>query len=386
MRVLVWSSAFWPHVGGVEVLGAHFTQGLRERGHEVLVVADLDQPGMASAEDVGGVPVRRIPVRAAIAARGPSAILRAGRDLAALRAEFRPDLDHVFFFGPELPLVRAARRGSTAGLVVSLHVYLHEALAPAGSAVGQTLREADWVVACSDSVLADTRRLIPELERSSAIVNAVPPAAGESAPTPAEPTLLFLGRLNVQKGFDLGLEAFAKVAVRHPRARVVIAGDGDDRDMLERLAGRLGLGDRVTFTGWATPAEVPGLIDAATIVVMPSRFEPYGLVAMEAGQRSRPVIAFAVDGLPEAVADGQTGLLAPPGDVEALAAALERLLSDPALAQRLGRQGRQRAAGADRWRRHLDEYEEVFRRALDRARAGSPEPLSGTRRPARPRP
>jgi glycosyltransferase involved in cell wall biosynthesis len=364
MRVLLWSSAFWPHVGGVEVLGANFVEGLSRRGHDVLVVADLDEPGLAAEDVVANVPVRRVAVRKPLSAGDARGVLAARSEMSRIRADFAPDLDHVFFFGPELPLLRrvlGARRGP---FVVSLHLGLNDAISSPHSATGATLREAGWVVACSEAVLRDTRARIPGLDRSSAIVNALPAASDEPVRAPAGSLVLMLGRLSPQKGFDLGLRAFAALAGRHPSARFAIAGDGAERAPLEQLADQLGVSDRVEFHGWVAPPEVPALLDRSVVVLMPSRFEPYGLVALEAARRGRPVIAADVDGLREAVVDGVTGVLVPPGDVDALGAALDRLLADPGLAERLGAAGAERHGGMREWERHLDLYEEVYRRAV----------------------
>ena len=364
MRVLVWSSAFWPHVGGVEVLGANFVEGLSRRGHEVLVVADLDGPEMAAEDEVAGVPVRRVPIREPLTSGDARGVLAARAEMTTIREGFAPDLDHIFFFGPELPLLRRALGAPRGPLVVSLHLALNDEISSPQSATGATLREAGWVIACSEAVLDDTRARIPELERSSAIVNALPPASAEPLRAPAGSVVLMLGRLSRQKGFDIGLHAFAEVADRHPEARVVVAGDGAERAPLERLAAGLGVAGRVEFRGWVAPPEVPGLLDRAAVVLMPSRVEPYGLVALEAAQRGRPVIATDVEGLREAVTDGVTGLLVPAGEVEALTAALDRLLADPALAARLGAAGAELHGGTAAWERHLDHYEEVYRQAV----------------------
>jgi glycosyltransferase involved in cell wall biosynthesis len=96
-------------------------------------------------------------------------------------------------------------------------------------------------------------------------------------------------------------------------------------------------------TGFVPPAQVGGYLERASVVVCPSRREGYGVVARQAMAYGRPVVATAVGGLPDAVVDGETGLLVPARDVAALRAALERLLGDPELRARLGRAARQRA-------------------------------------------
>ena len=96
------------------------------------------------------------------------------------------------------------------------------------------------------------------------------------------------------------------------------------------------------------------------MVVMPSRFEPFGLVALEAGQARRPVVAFAVDGLVEAVDHDVSGLLVPPGDVEALADAMVRVATEPGLADRLGDGGHDPARAAADWDAHVSAHEDLY--------------------------
>jgi glycogen(starch) synthase len=181
------------------------------------------------------------------------------------------------------------------------------------------------------------------------------------APLPfAAPRLLCLGRVVVQKGFDVALRAFAQLAGRYPQARLVVAGDGEALSALVQLAGALGIAGAVEFPGWAAPGDVPALINCCTMVLMPSRYEPFGLVALQAGQMARPVVASRVDGLPEVVVDGETGLLVEPENPEALARAIVCLLEDPALAARMGQAGRRRAEEAFSWEHHLEAYEALF--------------------------
>ena len=204
------------------------------------------------------------------------------------------------------------------------------------------------------------RRIPAVAARSRLVRNALPRPPGEAGPVGSgPPTCLFVGRVVPQKGFDLGLEAFAALRRAHPDARLVVAGDGVSRAALARQVGALGLEAAVDLVGWVDRDGVRRLMAAATMVVVPSRFEPFGLVALEAGQARRPVVAFAVDGLVEAVDDGVTGLLVPPADVDALAAAMTRVAAEPGLARRLGDAGDRAASAAD-WDAHVTAHEDLY--------------------------
>jgi glycosyltransferase involved in cell wall biosynthesis len=151
------------------------------------------------------------------------------------------------------------------------------------------------------------------------------------------PVVLTLARLDAQKGLDHLLAATALV----PNATFIVAGDGPRRDQLEALARELGVADRVRFVGYRD--DVPALLAGCDLYVLPSLFEGLPVSLLEAMAAGKPVVATAVRGTDEAVLDGATGLLVPPRDPVALAAAIRTVLADPALARRLAEAGRERA-------------------------------------------
>jgi glycosyltransferase involved in cell wall biosynthesis len=184
--------------------------------------------------------------------------------------------------------------------------------------------------------------------RTAVVHNGVhDPATPETVAPPAggRRRLVLVGRLSERKGQDVAVRALALLADQGHDAELVLVGDcfaGYEHVVtgLEDLVSDLGLADRVTFTGFSDP--VPHLA-AADVVLVPSRVEPFGLVAVEALLMARPVVASRVGGLPEIVADGSTGRLVDPGDPVALAAVIGELLADPARAASLGRSGREDA-------------------------------------------
>ncbi|BBK31062.1 glycosyltransferase involved in cell wall biosynthesis [Stella humosa] len=148
------------------------------------------------------------------------------------------------------------------------------------------------------------------------------------------PVLLAAGRLHRNKAFDVLLAALARL----PRATLWLAGEGPERDALTRQAADLGVAARVRFLGWRD--DVAALCGAADIFVCPSRHEPLGNVVLEAWARGLPMVAASSQGPAGLIEDGRTGLLVPIDDAEALAAAIDRVLEDPALARDLARAGR----------------------------------------------
>ncbi|MCX7644530.1 MAG: glycosyltransferase [Rhodobacteraceae bacterium] len=173
--------------------------------------------------------------------------------------------------------------------------------------------------------------------------------AAEPAPLPEAPVLICIGRLCAEKGHLILLDALA--ALGDPVARLVFAGDGEFRGLIEERIRALGLEGRVTVTGWISSAEVRRLIAEATLVVQPSLMEGLPVVIMEAMAQGRPVISTYIAGIPELVQDGQTGWLVPAGNEAALTAALRAALAAPP--ERLRQMGRAGALRV-RERHHID--------------------------------
>ena len=211
---------------------------------------------------------------------------------------------------------------------------------------------------------------MPQLAgRCSVISNALPEPVAPLTPVSfAPPRLLCVGRVTEQKGFDTAVGAMPLVRQAYPDAQLVIAGDGDAAESLRELARQLNVSDCVAMIGWTPPENVPALIDTATLVLMPSRWEPFGLVALQAGQRGRACLAANVDGLPEIVKHERTGLLLPPDQPKLWADAICSLLRDPARIVTLGRQARSFVSQQFSLTEHVDAYESLYRRLVASAR------------------
>ncbi|GBQ98339.1 glycosyltransferase [Acetobacter nitrogenifigens DSM 23921 = NBRC 105050] len=193
--------------------------------------------------------------------------------------------------------------------------------------IGNTRGLAEWMV--SQGWAADRVHYVPNFATD---FSATAPRRPKEIPENA-PFLLALGRLHENKAFDVLIRAMPRL----PGARLLIAGEGPQRAMLEDLARQVGVADRVLMPGWADPG---GLIRACDILVCPSRHEPLGNVVIEAFSAATPVVAAASEGPRELIVDGANGLLAPVEDHEALAQAIGAVIEDRSLAQRLALGGR----------------------------------------------
>jgi len=229
------------------------------------------------------------------------------------------------------------------------------------------LDRADAIVAVSEAVRSG---FLGGLGRR---VDLAPPAVDTVVFSPAgssaEPTLLFVGRIersSAWKGIGVLLRAFRKVAAEIPDARLVLVGAGDALADHRRDAMHLEIAERVTFTGELTGDRLTEAYRSATAVVLPSttEAESFGMCLIEAMACAKPVIGSNVGGIPFLVDDGEDGLLVVPGDADALADCCIRLLAEPALAARLGDNGRRKVTEHFTWASRVDYYDHLFTELL----------------------
>jgi glycosyltransferase involved in cell wall biosynthesis len=221
------------------------------------------------------------------------------------------------------------------------------------------LRRADVVVTPSDAVARHVRR--NGVRDVTVVPNFVDPL-----PTlddlPAARRVLFAGRLTKAKGLDVLLRATAVID-----AELEVCGDGWWGPAAQRTARQLGIAERVAFRGWLEPEALSRAYRAARVIALPSLWpEPFGLTGIEALAHGRPVIASDGGGVPEWLDDRRTGVLVPPGDVDALAEALDWLLGDDATARRLGAAGAEQVARRFSADVFLQAITDVYRRAVRR--------------------
>jgi glycosyltransferase involved in cell wall biosynthesis len=347
MSILIVPTRYVPHVGGIETLLRHTLPLLRDQGFEPVVVTEVDDDGPAT-EVVDGVPVYRLPFVAAARSPDPAAILDVTGRLRDIEARHDVTLRHVHGLDFGMFFVWRRHHRAPLPLVVSVHGTLEGPL-PFNRISTRMLEMADAVTAVSNGVRESLAAEVPELDpdRVRVIPNAIEAPTGSS---PWSPTghLFAAGRLQDQKGFDLAIEALGRLAVRHPGLSLHLAGTGEDEQNLRTQAESLGLAERVRFLGSVTRDEILHEISAASVVVVPSRtIEGFSLVALEAAHLGRPVVATRVGGLPETVDDGLTGLLIPPDDAGALAAAVGDLLDDPTRTIDMCERARRRAMRFD---------------------------------------
>lgn len=340
--------------GGVHQITEHLARGLRARGHEVTL---LTRPGSLLHERLAGQ-FTCLPVVSG-ADFNPLTIAR----LTGLLRRVRPDLV-VTLMDKDLRLTGAAAR--LLGLPViarrandqPLSAHLYSRVIYAGIASHHIANSQ----ATRDTMLGSAPWLDPE--RITVIHNGVDArhfdsAAAAQLSVPAGVRVGLIGRLEERKGVLDLLDAWPSVSNQNADAQLVLVGRGPLEQDVARGAARL---ERAQFLGYH--ADVAPILKALDIVVVPSHWEGFGLIAAEAMAAGKPVIAANASSLPEIVRDGVDGLLVPARDPEALSTAILRLAADPELRARMGAAGHERVAREFSIDRMIREYERILSREL----------------------
>ena len=214
-------------------------------------------------------------------------------------------------------------------------------------------RDSDSLIACSASMAEEITELFgPGLAEITCIPNGIDssrwPFARRRRHT-GSPQLLFFGRLEYEKGAQEAIAALPRIRRAHPGAVLTIAGSGTQQDWLVEVARKNKVLKAVRFIGEVDHDQLLALLHRTDVAILPSHYEPFGIVALEAAAAGAPLVTTNVGGLGEAVIDGQTGLSCPPRDVGALARAVCAVLDDPAAAQRRAVAARDRLTSDFDW-------------------------------------
>ena len=375
MRILEVVVRFHPYVGGVENTVLDVARRLVPRGHEVRVVC-ADEPAGSPAR-VDGIDVVRLPWRGKIGNTNVCPGLR-----AALRSEPRPDVLHT-----HLPtaLFADAAAGLAAETGVPLVLTYHNDLVGGGLKgvlagvynrlfLPRLLSRSARIVVTNPIYPSQSPHLMEGDPKIVCIpwgvdVDAFRPAATVPPLPPDTPELVvgFLSLLDAHhgyKGLDVLLRAAAELRREGRTIRLKIGGAGEARDDYRRLATELGLGDTADFPGFIPGPELPAFYASCHAFALPStdgRREGFGLVLLEAMACGRPVVTTPVVGVAGDLEAHGAGLLVPPGDAAALAAALRKLDADRSALPAMGRNARRLVEERYTWDRVAGDYEALFR-------------------------
>ncbi len=234
---------------------------------------------------------------------------------------------------------------------------------------------ASGVIANSLATAAALQRNAPWLKRQriAVIYNGIDPGPFAAAAallraelriSPRSKVVGFVGQLDERKGISYLLEAFRQVHRQHPEAMLLLVGEGPLRAWIETQAQSWGLAEALVLTGFRD--DVASVMQSVDLLVLPSLWEGFGIVLIEAMAAGKPVVSTRVSSMPEIVEHGTTGLLVPPADADALAAGICQLLERPALCRAMGNAGRIRVERYFHIQRMIEQLEHLFLQQLPR--------------------
>lgn len=360
MKIFFWTSSFWPSIGGVETQGFLFVTRMQEKGHSCLVLTPKGDPDEKDEEIYKGISIRRFDFK--------SILFNLGGSFSSVRSyldwvlkSFQPDIVHLnTCLGESAIMFSMLRNIFSIPVILTMHAphFGGKML----SIVKKICNQADQICCVSQWVLREIGELIPEIKNKlNLIYNGLP--LFKVAPTPLSffpPIILLIGRLSPEKGFKSAIEAFSLFKKEEPSAKLLIAGDGIEYEALLKQVNELQLENEVEFIGRLNREEIPHTINRASLVVIPSYFESFGLAALEAMQMGRPVIASNVGGLPEIVSSPEVGSLVPPKNPDALYKAIRDVFLQPERAKQMGEKGRKIATEYFTIDQNVTRYEALY--------------------------
>ncbi|AYE95028.1 glycogen synthase [Mycobacterium paragordonae] len=400
MKILMISWEYPPVViGGLGRHVHHLSTALAEAGHEVVVLSrrptGTDPSTHPTSDEVHDG------VRVIAAAQDPHeftfgtdmmawtlamghAMIRAGLSITGGRRPWRPDVVHAhdwlvahpalalaeFYDVPIVSTIHATEAGRHSGWVsgaISRQVHAVESW---------LVRESDSLITCSASMREEITELFgPGLSETTVIRNGIDAARwpfADRRPRTGPAELLYVGRLEYEKGVHDAIAALPRIRRAHPGTTLTVAGDGTQQDWLVEQARKHKVRKATHFVGHLHHDELLAALHRADAAVLPSHYEPFGLAALEAAAAGIPLVTSNTGGLGEAVINGVTGMSFAPRDVAGLAAAANSALADPAAAQRRARAARERLTSDFDWQTVAHETAQVYLAAKRRERQPQP--------------
>jgi glycosyltransferase involved in cell wall biosynthesis len=380
MKVVFASSSYAPVIGGLEFNAHCLAKALTRKGVEVPVLTHCR--GGDSSYTIEGIKVYHVPFYVfrgtiksffAFLVRGVICLLKGIYLLAILR----PKIVNVHFLGPNAFYVFILRKIFRFKLVITLHGGIEAPKEDLAETEGyweakilnwtakKILRDADSIITVSKYVYDNLLAFYPELIDKCFIIPCGVELGNINRNNMKQNNyILGLGRQRYEKGFDLLIEAFGKISSSFPDIKLILAGDGAERNSLARLAESLGLSERTFFYGEAGRSEVGELLTKCRFLVVPSRIESFGVVILEAMSLGKAVIASTVGGIPELIRDQDTGILVSPENTEELSRKMEYLLANENVVKEIGSRAAKAVEGVYNWDCIAEKYKKIYETAL----------------------
>ena len=358
MKILLWPSYYFPSIGGLEMVVRALAKEFRNLGHTTIVFADskTSKSYMSLVEEIE---VHYFPFQAALGSKNPSLIKATLERAATLIQAFSPDVANIhgwyeFFAFFQLRVLKQIPFFLTVhGLMERMHYQTHSCK--------QLWSQAKGVNVVSNALLHQLSEENWHHPSLRLIYNGIflPQTVLQNAAKEGV-HIAMIGRFTAEKCFDIGLRAFKKLKTIIPDATLCLAGQGDDWNLLTALRKELGLEQCVEMPGFIHPDRIDSIIDRAHLVWIPSLYESFCLVALEAAARGRPVVASDVFGLKEAVEHGKTGLLVKKNDPDSIVEASLSLLQSPQQCHKMGEYANQRVERLFSIQRAANQYVDMY--------------------------
>ena len=339
IRISLFSSEYPPHIFGG--LGTHVDQITTSLADSVSFELFVPKWGKYR-NSVPAIRIREVPIP--YAQTNIEFWLRFCQNAVSAASKFFNSLDLIHCHD-WMTILAGIKLRELLGIPLIYNVHLPQTSGPTLCIENIGLTGADLVIVNSHAVRNELETRHLKIRSLKVVPNGVDITS--FCPAPGWPSddgyILFVGRLVPQKGVDLLLRAFGVLLHRCPETHLVIVGDGEQELYLRRVARWLGIFHRVKFVNWQSGEKLVDYYKRAQVVVAPSYYEPFGIVALEAMACGRPVIASRVGGLEEFIEDGVQGYLVPVGDYLQLAQRLAYLILNPELRIQMGKAARAKA-------------------------------------------
>lgn len=372
------TNLYYPNIGGVEIATENLIKQFLRKGHSVELVTSRYPTTLSKIEYIHGVRVMRLPFR--LPSANPLYLCKffihsfvCIANLYRLVKQYKFDLINLHYVSENALYALILSKFKNLPLVTSIHGAdiqdfpfrnaLNKCL------VGLTLKKSLGIISNSTALLREATRIFGEELISKSVVcgNGIELSEFKNLVGNHDnlsPFILGIGRLVYKKGFDILLEAFSIVIKRFPHVKLVVIGDGVEKNALETLIRNLGLERSIIFCGNLEHENIPKYLASCEFFVLPSREEPFGIVNLEAMSAKKAVIAMDVGGVSDYLNHGKNGLLVKVCSPASLAEAIIYLLEHPDLAKQYGLNGRQTVENQYTWDTIADKYLDVFQTVL----------------------
>ena len=342
MRILWWSERFFPYVGGIETLGYNLIPILQQQGYTVEVVCSHSERILPDKEEYQSIPIHRLHFDTALHKGDLKQFLKARQKLLKIKSNLKPDIVHIHFSGPSPLFHWQTRINDSSQTLVTLHSLPTISKSGTNSLLLKTLKEACWVNGVSSHILESVSSFtLNRKSTTSVIYNGIDVPSIPIKSLPPTPTILCIGRMVAWKRFNWAIDVFSEIVQQFKSAKLIMIGDGVERQKLESQVASLGLKEQVTFTGILSQEEIYNQLNESSLVLLPSTaMENIPYVAVESALMARPLIASNVSGLPEIVVDGKTGYLLKMDDRPAWLSSIKHLLENYSFATQMGMRAR----------------------------------------------